>query len=188
MPSTVTWGTGSMLNLRLFIVTASFNFADASRSMRGIKSSNETKKGTAAATISSSANAIAVRFTHFMASSCGKSSSARGALAVKPELLVSHDTFERVKAGSALRISISAASRQGAIMSQHKEFMAGLGRTSVRKLVLWTTFIALFAVLPALAADAAKKDPDKDTYDQDSIIKDAADFFGSTTEGLAKVI
>src|SRR4051812_32647463 len=72
-------------------------------------------------------------------------------------------------------------------MSQHKEFVPGLGWTSVRKLVLWTTFIALFAVLPALAADAAKKDPD-DTYDQDSIIKDAADFFGSTTEGLAKVI
>ncbi|HYK14936.1 MAG TPA: DUF1134 domain-containing protein [Burkholderiales bacterium] len=42
--------------------------------------------------------------------------------------------------------------------------------------------------MPALAADAPKKDPDKDTYDQDSIIKDAAEFFGQTTEGLAKVI
>jgi len=34
---------------------------------------------------------------------------------------------------------------------------------------------------PALAAD-------DDTYDQDSILKAATDFFGQTTEGLAKVI
>lgn len=47
---------------------------------------------------------------------------------------------------------------------------------------------ALLAAVPGLAADAPKKDADKDTYDQDSILKDAADFFGSTTEGLAKVI
>lgn len=33
-----------------------------------------------------------------------------------------------------------------------------------------------------LAAD------EHDTYDQESIVKDAADFFGETTEGLAKVI
>jgi len=45
----------------------------------------------------------------------------------------------------------------------------------------------LLAVAPAIAADAAK-DADKDTYDQDSILKDAADFFGESTEGLAKVI
>jgi hypothetical protein len=45
----------------------------------------------------------------------------------------------------------------------------------------------LLAAVPAFAADAGK-DADKDTYDQDSILKDAADFLGSSTEGLAKVI
>ena len=61
----------------------------------------------------------------------------------------------------------------------------------------WTclrTFLqpALLAVLligsPALAAAASKKDGEKNTYDQDSIIKDAVGFFGQGTEGLAKVI
>lgn len=43
--------------------------------------------------------------------------------------------------------------------------------------------LAAAAALPAVAAD------DKDsTYDQDSILKAATDFFGQTTEGLAKVI
>ena len=42
--------------------------------------------------------------------------------------------------------------------------------------------------LPVSAAEETKKNSDKDTYDQDSILKDAADFFGSTTEGLAKVV
>lgn len=36
---------------------------------------------------------------------------------------------------------------------------------------------------PALAAGG-----EKDTYDQESVIKDATEFFGETTEGLAKVI
>ncbi len=45
----------------------------------------------------------------------------------------------------------------------------------------------LLAAVPVLAADNPK-DVDKDTYDQDSILKDAADFLGSSTEGLAKVI
>ncbi|MCF8207009.1 MAG: DUF1134 domain-containing protein [Methylotenera sp.] len=45
--------------------------------------------------------------------------------------------------------------------------------------------LAAATSLPALAAD----DKDKDaTYDQDSILKAATDFFGQTTEGLAKVI
>jgi hypothetical protein len=52
----------------------------------------------------------------------------------------------------------------------------------------WFLLAALLAALPVFAADASKKEADKDTYDQDSIIKDAADFFGQTTEGLAKVI
>jgi len=43
--------------------------------------------------------------------------------------------------------------------------------------------LAAASALPALAAD------DKDsTYDEDSILKAATDFFGQTTEGLAKVI
>lgn len=37
---------------------------------------------------------------------------------------------------------------------------------------------------PALAAD----EKDDGTYDEDSVLKAATDFFGSTTEGLAKVI
>ncbi len=45
----------------------------------------------------------------------------------------------------------------------------------------------LVAAAPVPAADT-KKSADQDTYDQDSIIKDAADFFGKSTEGLAKVI
>ena len=45
------------------------------------------------------------------------------------------------------------------------------------------------AALPILNAQAADKDKDEDkTYDEDSILKDATEFFGSTTEGLAKVI
>lgn len=43
--------------------------------------------------------------------------------------------------------------------------------------------LAAASALPAVAAD------DKDaTYDEDSILKAATDFFGQTTEGLAKVI
>jgi len=40
---------------------------------------------------------------------------------------------------------------------------------------------------PALAGWAADKDDDK-TYDQDSVLHAATEFFGNTTEGLAKVI
>jgi hypothetical protein len=45
----------------------------------------------------------------------------------------------------------------------------------------------LLAAAPVLAADN-QKDADNNTYDQDTILKDAADFFGQTTEGLAKVV
>jgi hypothetical protein len=44
---------------------------------------------------------------------------------------------------------------------------------------------------PAFAGDtdkSADKAADKNTYDQDSILKDAAEFFGQSTEGLAKVV
>lgn len=51
-----------------------------------------------------------------------------------------------------------------------------------------TLLAILLGAMPAIAAETAKKDNEKDTYDKDSIIKDAADFFGQSTEGLAKVI
>lgn len=73
-------------------------------------------------------------------------------------------------------------------MSPHKRWLPAHSRTALKKLSLWAALAALLAALPAFAADAPRKDADKDTYDQDSILKDAADFFGSTTEGLAKVI
>src|SRR5512146_38002 len=41
------------------------------------------------------------------------------------------------------------------------------------------------AAMPAFAAAAGKEE---DTYDQDSVLKAAEDFFGQTTEGLAKVV
>lgn len=47
--------------------------------------------------------------------------------------------------------------------------------------------VLLFAAGLVHAADTAKES-DKDTYDQDSVLKDAEAFFGSSTEGLAKVI
>jgi len=50
---------------------------------------------------------------------------------------------------------------------------------------------ALCFAAPSYAADAEKppgKSADENTYDQDSVMKDAAAFFGQTTEGLAKVI
>jgi hypothetical protein len=43
------------------------------------------------------------------------------------------------------------------------------------------------AAVPAFAADTDKA-ADRNTYDQDSILKDAAEFFGQSTEGLAKVV
>jgi hypothetical protein len=46
--------------------------------------------------------------------------------------------------------------------------------------------VLLLAAVPAFAADPAAAD--KNTYDQDSVLKEATAFFGETTEGLAKVI
>jgi len=43
---------------------------------------------------------------------------------------------------------------------------------------------AALSMAPAFAAD----DKGPDTYDQDSVLKDATEFFGRSTEGLAKVI
>jgi len=61
----------------------------------------------------------------------------------------------------------------------------------MRKVSFTASLAVLFACVLAastvLAADATKK-ADEDTYDQDSIIKAAVDFFGKSSEGLAKVI
>jgi hypothetical protein len=48
--------------------------------------------------------------------------------------------------------------------------------------------LAALALTPALPALAAGDDKAASTYDEDSILKAAAEFFGQTTEGLAKVI
>lgn len=47
---------------------------------------------------------------------------------------------------------------------------------------------AALSLLFAASANAAEEQKDQDTYDQDSVIKDATAFFGKGTEGLAKVI
>ncbi|WP_431050206.1 DUF1134 domain-containing protein [Roseateles sp. L2-2] len=60
-----------------------------------------------------------------------------------------------------------------------RDALGRLGRYAAAGLVLPPGL----AVLPALAADN-----EDDTYDQDSVLKEATDFFGETTEGLAKVI
>ncbi|MGE5467995.1 MAG: DUF1134 domain-containing protein [Ignavibacteria bacterium] len=48
--------------------------------------------------------------------------------------------------------------------------------------------LLILALGAATAAFGATKESDKDTYDQDSVLKDAEAWFGSSTEGLAKVI
>lgn len=53
--------------------------------------------------------------------------------------------------------------------------------------LLKSALLALaLAAVPAFAADPAASD--KNTYDQESVLKEATAFFGDTTEGLAKVI
>ena len=54
------------------------------------------------------------------------------------------------------------------------------GRRSV------VAMLALLLTAPAFAAETAPEE--KDTYDQDSIIKDAVGWFGKGSEGLAKVV
>ena len=72
-------------------------------------------------------------------------------------------------------------------MPKHAQNRPARWCVRLRTLLQWTLLAGLLAAIPVLAADKPK-DADKDTYDQDSIIKDAADFFGQSTEGLAKVI
>ena len=58
-----------------------------------------------------------------------------------------------------------------------------------RRLLL-RSLLSLAAVLaaPAFAAEEKKKSPEGETFDQDSVLREAEAFFGKSTEGLAKVI
>ena len=47
---------------------------------------------------------------------------------------------------------------------------------------------AVLSFLFSISASAADEQKDKDTYSQDSVIKDATDFFGKGAEGIAKII
>ena len=64
-------------------------------------------------------------------------------------------------------------------MHARRDALGRLGRYAAAGLVLPSGLGAL----PALAAES-----EDDTYDEDSVLKEATDFFGETTEGLAKVI
>ena len=57
----------------------------------------------------------------------------------------------------------------------------------VAKLLQAVLFAGLVAAMPGHAADSST-DSDKSTYDQESVLKDAERFFGSSTEGLGKII
>ena len=57
----------------------------------------------------------------------------------------------------------------------------------VEKLLQAVLFAGLVAAMPGHAADSSP-DSDKSTYDQESVLKDAERFFGSSTEGLGKII
>ena len=72
-------------------------------------------------------------------------------------------------------------------MLKHTPYRSVRWCSRLRTFLQSALLAGLLAAVPVLAADKPKA-ADKDTYDQDSILKDAADFFGSSTEGLAKVI
>lgn len=57
----------------------------------------------------------------------------------------------------------------------------------IARMMQTVLFAGLVAAAPAYAADSAT-DTDQSTYDQESVLKDAERFFGSSTEGLAKII
>ena len=73
-------------------------------------------------------------------------------------------------------------------MPKHDLYLPARRREFRMRTFLQLALLAgMLAAAPLRAADS-QKDADKDTYDQDSIIKDATEFFGKSTEGLAKVI
>ena len=73
-------------------------------------------------------------------------------------------------------------------MQSHIQYLSTRRHLSLKTFSLGLLLATALAAAPVLAADAAKKNMEADTYDQDSIVKDAADFFGQGAEGLAKVI
>ena len=57
-----------------------------------------------------------------------------------------------------------------------------------RRSLLALIIIAAFAAAPAFAAEEKKKQSDDDSFDKDTVLHDAEEFFGKGAEGLAKVI
>ncbi|MBB3197318.1 DUF1134 domain-containing protein [Roseateles terrae] len=88
--------------------------------------------------------------------------------------------MNRVSDEQPLNVEPAAGEAQAA---SRRRALARLGRWAAGGLILP---VAAGVSLPALAAE--DKGEEDDTFDQDSVLKDAADFFGETTEGLAKVI
>lgn len=73
---------------------------------------------------------------------------------------------------------VGAKGPHGLAMPDRRSALGRLGRCTAAGLVL-----------PAgLTVSAWAADAEDDTYDEDSVLKAATDFFGETTEGLAKVI
>jgi len=64
----------------------------------------------------------------------------------------------------------------------------GVQKRSVESLRLILLLGMLAVSCGAAFADDATKEADKNTYDQDTVLKDAERFFGQGAEGLAKVI
>jgi hypothetical protein len=60
-------------------------------------------------------------------------------------------------------------------------------RAFLKRLLQSALLAGFVAATPVHAAESAA-DSDKNTYDQDSVLKDAEHFFGTSTEGLAKII
>ncbi len=66
------------------------------------------------------------------------------------------------------------------MVNQNKKVLYMKHYRQLIKLIL--AFLLGFSIaMPSVAKD-------DDTYDQDSILKDATEFFGTTTEGLAKLV
>ena len=62
------------------------------------------------------------------------------------------------------------------------------GRRLLLRLLLSLGAAATLPAAPAFAAEEKKKSPEGETFDQDSVLREAEAFFGRSTEGLAKVV
>jgi hypothetical protein len=58
----------------------------------------------------------------------------------------------------------------------------------IRRRLLAFAILAAFGAAPATAADEKKQPSERDTFDQDTVLRDAEAFFGKGAEGLGKVI